>query len=68
MAGWRALDEVKEWADDHDNFIVEAAGYMIGDSEDFVMLVPMYTRNASNVGHAIVIPQRAIMDMEVIDG
>ena len=68
LDGWQDLVAIENWSSHDDDFIVNTTGYMVKDTEDFIVVAPCYIKSAAKVFSAVRIPQTAIIGMEVIHG
>ena len=64
---WGTAGEVARWVEDARKFTILTAGFLIGESDDWVLIAPSYTDEG--MAHSpIRILKISIISMEVLDG
>ena len=64
LSGWKHTNTVKEWAaEDDGGSHHESAGWLFGQSGDFIILIPHNQLDGPHVGDPMRIPKSVILEV-----
>lgn len=63
--GWKDVSEIAKWAENEENFTITTVGYLVGESDDWIIVAPSYTQ-LGDVANPTRIQRGCIKDIEVL--